>query len=146
MITHHVTSTNINEVYERCRKRRNDKSSVTVSFQGFMSTTHHFSQQRLEEAEPFILCALKQLPKELRRSKGCAGLPWFTARHFSKYNTTCFLEVADRLLSMAAVLDFITVLSPPANIPCDALYIIIEDIKLKRKYRMQKNERRAKWD
>lgn len=146
MHTRHITSTNINEVYEYCRCKRKGASSIAVTTPGFMATTHTFDQRRLEESEGYVLSVLKQLPKEFRRSSGCTGLPWFNARHLAKHDVMCYLEVADRLLSMAAALNLITVLAPPEGVPCDVAYIIIEDIKLKRKYRLRKDERRSRWD
>lgn len=145
MISHYVTSTNINEVYESCRIRKREKPEVSVTFQGFMSTTHCFNSKRLERAADFVLCALKKLPKSLRRSQGCTGLPWFTARHLETQGIDFDLEVTDRLLSMAAALDFISIVRPEDAV-CDVTYIIIEDIRLKRKYSLKKDERRAKWD
>ena len=145
MTTRYVTSTNINEVYKTCLRRRTDYASTAVTYPGFMATPHTFDQRRLERESGFVLCALKKLPASLRRSNGCTGLPWFTARRLEKHAIDIDLDVTDRLLSMAAALDFITVVHPEDAV-CDVAYIIIEDIRLKRKYRLKNDERRAKWD
>ena len=88
------------------------------------------SKKRLERNASFIICALKKLPKTLRRSNGCEGQPWIVSRHILSQDKDYALDVMDRLLAMAVGLDMVTV-SIPEGAPSDMPYIIIEDERIR---------------
>lgn len=140
-----ICSTAINEKYEECRLRKHDKKDSSVSVPGFMGTTHLFRNPKLEQSLLFVIEALKQLPKHLRRSAGCEGEPWFTARHVTSQEMPYELEVVDKLLSMAAGLGLVSV-THPEWLSADTAFIIIEDLTAIRTCKVRKEYRHHKWE
>lgn len=139
-----ITPTAINETYERCRLRRHESQSEAVAVRPFLSTSHVFHRRRLERNASFIICALKKLPKTLRRSNGCEGQPWIVSRHILSQDKDYALDVMDRLLAMAVGLDMVTV-SIPEGAPSDMPYIIIEDERIIRQCKLTRSQKGAIW-
>lgn len=139
-----ITPIAINETYENCRLRRHESKSESVAVRPFLSTSHAFNKRRLEKNASFIICALKKLPKTLRRSNGCEGQPWIVSRHILSQDKDYALDVIDRLLAMAVGLDMITV-TIPEGAPSDIPYIIIEDERIIRQCKSLHNRKGAIW-
>ena len=139
-----ITPTAINEAYERCRIRRHESRAEAVSVTPFLSTPHAFNRKKLERQASFVICALKKLPKTLRRSNGSKGQPWIVARHISSQEKDYSLDVMDRLLAMAVGLEMVSV-HIPEGAPSDMMYIIIEDIRIIRQCKVANNYRGAIW-
>ena len=139
-----ITPTAINETYERCRLRRHESRSEAVAVRPFLAISHAFHRRRLERNASFIICALKKLPKTLRRSNGCEGQPWIVSRHILSQDKDYALDVMDRLLAMAVGLDMITVIIPEGA-PSDMPYIIIEDERIILQCKTIHNQKGATW-
>ena len=139
------TTTQINETYDYCRLRKHETKAEVVAVPGFMSTPHAFRKNRLEASRLFVIRALKLLPKNIRRSCGCQGVPWFTARHIAKQDKDYGLEVIDRLLAMAVGLGLVTVVHPEKAVS-DVAYIIIEDLTASRICKTRREYSAAKWE
>lgn len=139
-----ITPTAINETYESCRLRRHESRTEAVSVYPFMATSHAFHKKRLARSESFIICALKKLPKTLRRSNGCEGQPWIVSRHILSQDKDYALDVMDRLLAMAVGLDMVTVVIPEGA-PSDIPHIIIEDERIIRHCKTTHNRKGAIW-
>lgn len=139
-----ITPTAINETYGRCHLRRHESRAEAVSVRPFLATSHAFHKKRLEKNASFIICALKKLPKTLRRSNGCEGQPWIVSRHILSQDKEYGLDVMDRLLSMAVGLDMVTV-SIPECAPSDMPYIIIEDERIIRQCKLTHSQKGAIW-
>lgn len=140
-----ITTTAINGKYDYCRLRRHEKRAHCIAVPGFMGTPHVFHKARLDRITLFVIDALKMLPKNIRRSAGCTGVPWFLARHIVMQDQDYGLDVVDRLLSMAAALGVVTVVEHEGA-PSDVSYIIIEDLSAIRTCQMMKEYRHAKWE
>lgn len=140
-----LTSTNINEKYDYCRMRRHDDKSEAIAVPGFMSTSHAFRKSKLQQCRLFVIHALKMLPRNIRRSTGCKGVPWFLARRVVSQDKEYGLEVVDKLLAMAVALGLVTVVHPD-DCAADVSYIIIEDLTAIRICKTQKEYRAAKWE
>ena len=140
-----LTPTTINEKYEECRLRKHERRDTAIAVPGFMATTHAFRKAKLESTRLFVIGALKLLPRNIRRSNGCEGVPWFTARHIVSQDKDYGLEVVDRLLAMAVGLGLVTVVHPE-GIPADTAYIIIEDLSIIRACKMRREYRQARWE
>lgn len=140
-----LTPTNINERYDSCRIRRHENRSEAIAVPGFMATPHAFNRKKLAECRLFVIRALKLLPRNIRRSAGCKGVPWFTARHIMSQDKDFGLDVVDRLLAMAVALDLVTVVHPEGAVS-DVAYIIIEDLTAIRICRTNREYRAAKWE
>lgn len=141
----YINSTTINETYHRCRLRRHESIAGAISVPGFLSTAHVFSRKKLEQQREFVICALKKLPKNIRRSSGCTGVPWITARHIVKQDRDYSLDVMDCLLAMAVALELVTIIHPE-NSMTDLAYIIIEDERARNISRSNKEYKNAIWD
>lgn len=139
-----ISPTTINETYERCRARRHESLSEGISVPPFLATPHAFNKRKLNKKRTFIVCALKKLPKTLRRSNGCMGQPWIVARHIFEQEKDYSLDVVDRLLAMAVALDMVSA-SIPDGAPSDMLHIIIEDIRITRQCKASRDQRGATW-
>lgn len=139
------TPTQINETYDYCRLRRHETKEEVVAVPGFMVTPHAFRKNKLEASRLFVIRALKLLPKNIRRSNGCQGVPWFTARHIAKQDKNYGLEVIDRLLAMAVGLGLVTVVHPEGAVS-DVAYIIIEDLTAARLCRTRREYSAARWE
>lgn len=140
-----ITTTAINGKYDQCRLRRHEKRAQCIAVPGFMGTPHVFHKARLEKNTLFVIDALKMLPKNIRRSAGCTGVPWFLARRIVMQGQDYGLDVVDRLLSMAVALGVVTVVEHEGA-PSDVAYIIIEDLSAIRTCQMMKEYRHAKWE
>ena len=140
-----LTTTNINETYDYCRLRRHETKAEVVAVPGFMATPHAFRKNKLEASRLFVIRALKLLPKNIRRSAGCPGVPWFTARHIVSQDKDFGLEVIDKLLAMAVGLGLVTVGHPEGAVS-DVAYIIIEDLNAARVCRTRREYKSAKWE
>ena len=138
-----ITTTAINETYESCRLRRHEKAD-SVAVCPFLSSAHTFSRKRLERKASFIICALKKLPKALRRSNGCDGQPWIVSRHIVSQGKDYALDVMDRLLAMAVGLDMVSVCIPEGA-PSDMPYIVIEDERIIRQCKLTRSLKGAIW-
>lgn len=143
-ISMNISTTTINETYEACRCRRHDKQTEAVAVPPFLATSHAFNLRKLERKSSFVVCALKKLPKTLRRSNGCTGQPWIVARHIHSQEKDYSLDVIDRLLSMAVGLGMVTA-TIPEGAPSDMKYITIEDERIIRQCRQNRDYRGAKW-
>lgn len=140
-----ITTTAINGMYDYCRLRRHENRAQCIAVPGFMGVPHAFHKARLEKSMFFVINALKMLPRNIRRSAGCTGVPWFLARRIVMQDQDYGLDVVDRLLSMAVALGVVTVVEHEGA-PCDVAYIIIEDLSAIRTCQMMKEYRRAKWE
>lgn len=140
-----LTPTTINERYEECRLRKHERRDTAIAVPGFMATPHAFRKAKLESCRLFVIGALKMLPKSIRRSAGCEGVPWFLARRIVSQDKDYALDVVDRLLAMAVGLGLVTVVHPEGA-ASDVAYIVIEDLNIKRTCRMRKEYRAAKWE
>lgn len=140
-----ISTTTINETYEACRLRRHDKQAEAVAVPPFLATPHAFHRRKLERQSTFVVCALKKLPKTLRRSNGCTGQPWIVARHILSQEKDYSLEVVDRLLAMAIGLGMVTA-TVPEGAASDMPYIIIEDERIIRSCKQSRDYRGARWE
>ena len=140
-----INPTTINEAYESCRIRRHESRSEAVASVPFLSMSHAFNKKRLERKRAFIICALKKLPKTLRRSNGCEGQPWIVARHIISQDREYSLDVMDKLLAMAAGLGMVTA-NIPEGAPSDMLYIVIEDTRIIRQCKQKRDQKGAAWE
>lgn len=139
-----INPTTINEHYESCRIRRHESRAEAVAVRPFLATAHAFHRKRLERQTAFIICALKKLPRTLRRSNGCTGQPWIVARHIFSQEKDYSLDVVDRLLAMAVGLDMVTAIVPEGA-SSDLPYIVIEDERIIRQCKMRLDRRGAIW-
>ena len=140
-----INPTTINEHYDTCRVRRHESRADAVSVPPFLSTAHAFNRRKLVKEKAFVICALKKLPKTLRRSNGCTGQPWIVARHILSQDKDYSLDVVDRLLAMAVGLEMVTV-TRPENAPSDMPYIIIEDERIIRRCKQVRDQKGATWN
>ena len=139
-----ITPTAINETYESCRLRRHESRTETIAVRPFLATSHAFHKKRLARSASFVICALKKLPKTLRRSCGCEGQPWIVSRHILSQDKDYALDVMDRLLAMAVGLDMVSV-SIPEGAPSDMPYIVIEDERIIRQCKLTRNIKGTIW-
>lgn len=139
-----ITPTAINDNYDRCRLHRHESRADAIAVRPFLATSHAFHRKRLDRTASFVICALKKLPKTLRRSNGCEGQPWIVSRHILSQEKDYALDVMDRLLSMAVGLDMVTV-TIPEGAPSDMPYIIIEDERIIRHCKLNGNQKGAVW-
>ena len=139
-----INPTTINEHYASCRIRRHESRADVVAVPPFLATAHAFSKRRLARENAFVICALKKLPKTLRRSNGCTGQPWIVARHILSQGKDYSLDVVDRLLAMAVGLEMVTV-TRPENAPSDMPYITIEDERIIRRCKQVRDQKGATW-
>lgn len=140
-----ISTTSINETYQSCRLGRHESRKDTVVVPPFLTDAHAFSLSRLKKQVGFLVCALKMLPKTLRRSNGCSGQPWIEARHVPAMGNDIGLDVTDRLLAMAAALEMVSVIRPE-NAPSDMPYIVIEDERIIRMSKMSGHRKGALWE
>ena len=140
-----ISPTSINETYESCRIRRHESRSESVAVRPLLSTSHAFNKKRLQKSAPFVVCALKKLPKTLRRSNGCEGQPWIVSRHILSQDKEYAIDVMDRLLAMAVGLDMVTVLIPEGA-PSDLPYIIIEDERIIKQCKLARRYKGTVWE
>lgn len=140
-----LNPTNINEKYDYCRVRRHESRTEAIAVPGFMATPHAFRRSRLQQCRLFVIRALKILPKNIRRSAGCTGVPWFMSRHIVSQDKDYGLEVMDKLLAMAVALELVTVVHPEKS-ATDVAYIIIEDLTAIRTCKTNGEYRAAKWE
>lgn len=141
----YINSTTINETYQGCRLGRHENKGGAIAVPGFLATAHVFSRRKIERQREFVICALKKLPKNIRRSSGCTGVPWITARHVVQQDKEYSLDVIDRLLAMSVALELVTVVHPEDSVT-DLAYIIIEDERAKKISRSNREYRNAIWD
>lgn len=139
-----ITPTAINETYESCRLRRHESRTEAIAVRPFLATSHAFHKKRLARSASFIICALKKLPKTLRRSCGCEGQPWIVSRHILSQDKDYALDAMDRLLAMAVGLDMVSV-SIPEGAPSDMPYIVIEDERIIRQCKLTRNIKGTIW-
>ena len=140
-----ITPTTINERYDECRLRKHERMDTAIAVPGFMSTSHVFRKTKLESNRLFVISVLKMLPKSIRRSAGCEGVPWFIARRIVSQDKDYGLDVVDKILAMGVALGLVTVIHPE-GIATDTGYIIIEDLSAIRMCKIRKEYRQAKWE
>ncbi|MBQ8888221.1 MAG: hypothetical protein IJY59_01880 [Bacteroidaceae bacterium] len=140
----YINPTTINETYDRCKLRRHESIAGAISVPGFLSTAHVFSRKKVEQQREFIVCALKKLPRNIRRSNGCTGVPWIIARHVVAQDRSYSLEVIDKLLAMAVSIELVTVVFPEDS-ATDVAYIVIEDERAMKISRANKEYKNAIW-
>lgn len=139
-----ISPTSINENYEACCVRRHSSRDEVIAVRPFLSNSHVFNKQKLEKRTAFVICAIKKLPKTLRRSNGCSGQPWIVARHILSQDKEYSLDVLDKLLAMAVGLNMVTVIIPEGA-PSDMPYIIIEDERIIRQCKLVRNYKGTLW-
>lgn len=127
----YINSITINETYNACQLGRRHSGKECISVNGFTHSAHLFSKQHLIQRQSFIICALKRLPKTLRRSMTDKGAPWITARRHGTGNEEFAMDTTEKLLAMGIALDIVSVLPSPIT-DTDVPYIIIEDLRCRR--------------
>lgn len=145
----YINSLTINETYKACQLRRRDSSKECISVNGFTHQAHLFNKSRLYQYQSFIICALKRLPKTLRRSLTDKGVPWITARRHGTDNEIFAMDTTEKLLAMGIALDIVSVV-PSSVIDTDVPYVIIEDLRCRREQLAREGIRpsakNARWD
>lgn len=145
----YINSITINETYNYCKLNRHETDKECISVNGFTMRAHLFNKSRLYQKQSFIICALKRMPRTLRRSITDKGAPWITARNHGIDNGLMAMDTTEKILSMGIALGIVTVL-PSSISSTDVPYIIIEDIRSRREQLARNGERpsskNAKWD
>lgn len=145
----YINPITINETYNVCLLRRHEPDKECISVNGFTCRAHLFNKFRLRGKESFIICALKRLPRILRRSVTDKGAPWITARRHDTDDSIYTLDTTEKLLSMGIALGIISVLSSAIQ-TTDVPYIIIEDLRCRREQLAREGLRpsvkNATWD
>lgn len=119
-----ISSINISTAYNQCITKRREGA---IEVMGMMGRSYLFDNSALLREYPKILIALKWLPREMRRSHGCTGLPWIFGRKDRTGLEWLMLETLDKLIALGIALELITVTHPDSA--TDIPYIIIEDCR-----------------
>lgn len=143
-----ITPVTINRIFFECRFRKKDPADMAISVPCLSCGKVTFHIGKLQKHFPAIIAGMKKLPVSMRYSVNHTGMPWIAAVGPESRLECMTVETAEQLITMAVALQIARIM-PPGIKGCDMPYIVIDDVKIRKKElikpRIERNYSYIQW-
>lgn len=137
----------IERIYGECLWKRGDLDGLRMQVAGVDGTTHVFHERRLAAYQRSLeTMLLTHMSDRLKRSKGCAGLPWYAVRWDKKGQPLGSNEVTAKFIALTVAAGLMTQeFRRVDGVENVVAYVVVEDGKIRYRRRVQANRQASRY-